>query len=346
MFHYLFVRRKAASKRLTLNRPEVRNAFNDEVGRTGSRGRRRGRDAGCVVVMAGAGRCSAPGRCGCLDGPTWPMDAGRERTDARVATTAMLRAVNDLPVPVIGRASTAPPRWRIRPRRRSTTSSSPTTAPVRLHRGEARTDSGESSRRSCWRRSAPVGGPRTVPDGRRFDAQHALDIGLVPYRGGGTGPRRRRGAVVRGVFSAGPRLSLPPRRSSRPPDASSKTPPPPPVRRSPNDATSAEGQEGPAPSCKKRKPGGEPRVIARLSLIANRGEIAVRDPRPVANWVSDRWRSTRTPTPTPRMWLAADQAVRIGPAEARAELPTCRRVIDAGTRRLAPTRSIPATASV
>ena len=51
-------------------------------------------------------------------------------------------------------------------------------------------------------------------------------------------------------------------------------------------------------------------------LIANRGEIALRVIRTARPWASARWPSTPTPTPASPHVLAADTAVRLGPAPA------------------------------
>jgi methylglutaconyl-CoA hydratase len=104
MFQFLTVRRDGPVEYVTLNRPDVRNAFNDAViaelhrwadGAAGDTGLR-------VVVLAGAGKVFCAG----ADAAWMAAMAGYSReqneADAR-RTTAMLRALNTLPVGVVGR---------------------------------------------------------------------------------------------------------------------------------------------------------------------------------------------------------------------------------------------------
>lgn len=104
MFRYLEVRRDGAVEHVTLNRPDVRNAFNDEVVAELTRWA-----AGVatdpavrVVVLGGAGKVFSAGA-----DASWMArmaDASREENERdALATTAMLRAVNGLPCVVIGR---------------------------------------------------------------------------------------------------------------------------------------------------------------------------------------------------------------------------------------------------
>lgn len=104
MFRYLQVRRDGPVEHVTLNRPDVRNAFNDEVvaelrqwadGLTSDPGVR-------VVVLGGAGPVFSAG----ADAAWMARMAAASREDNErdaLATTAMLRAINGLPVVVIGR---------------------------------------------------------------------------------------------------------------------------------------------------------------------------------------------------------------------------------------------------
>jgi methylglutaconyl-CoA hydratase len=104
MFEFLSVRREGPVEYLTLNRPDVRNAFNDAV----IAELRRWADAAAadpalrVVVLGGAGKVFSAG----ADATWMARMAGYSReeneADAR-KTTAMLRALNALPVGVIGR---------------------------------------------------------------------------------------------------------------------------------------------------------------------------------------------------------------------------------------------------
>lgn len=104
MFRHLLVRRDGPVEYVTLNRPEVRNAFNEEVvaelaqwaaGLAGDPGVR-------VVVLGGAGKVFSAG----ADATWMARMAAASRDDNErdaLATTAMLRAINALPVVVIGR---------------------------------------------------------------------------------------------------------------------------------------------------------------------------------------------------------------------------------------------------
>lgn len=104
MFRYLQVRRDGPVEYLTLNRPDVRNAFNDEVVAE----LRQWADGLAVdpgvraVVLAGAGKVFSAG----ADAAWMARMAAASREDNErdaLATTAMLRAINSLPVVVIGR---------------------------------------------------------------------------------------------------------------------------------------------------------------------------------------------------------------------------------------------------
>jgi methylglutaconyl-CoA hydratase len=104
MYQFLTVRRDGAVEYLTLNRPDVRNAFNDEVIAELQRwADAASADPGLrVVVLGGAGKVFSAG----ADAAWMARMAGYSRAeneaDAR-RTTAMLRALNALPVGVIGR---------------------------------------------------------------------------------------------------------------------------------------------------------------------------------------------------------------------------------------------------
>lgn len=104
MYRYLLVRREGSVEHVTLNRPDVRNAFNDDVVAelagwaatiTPASGVR-------VVVLSGAGKVFSAGA-----DATWMarMAAATPAENERdaLATTAMLGAINALPVVVIGR---------------------------------------------------------------------------------------------------------------------------------------------------------------------------------------------------------------------------------------------------
>jgi methylglutaconyl-CoA hydratase len=104
MYQFLTVRRDGPVEYLTLNRPDVRNAFNDVVIAELQRWADVAATDGSlrVVVLGGAGTVFSAG----ADATWMAAMAGYSReeneADAR-RTTAMLRALNTLPVGVIGR---------------------------------------------------------------------------------------------------------------------------------------------------------------------------------------------------------------------------------------------------
>lgn len=104
MFRYLQVRREGPVEHVTLNRPDVRNAFNDEVvaelrhwaeGAAADPGLR-------VVVLGGAGPVFSAGADAAWMARMAAASPAENERDA-LATTAMLRAINGLPFVVIGR---------------------------------------------------------------------------------------------------------------------------------------------------------------------------------------------------------------------------------------------------
>lgn len=104
MFRYLLVRRDGPVEYVSLNRPDVRNAFNDEVvAELGRWATGLADDPGVrVVVLGGEGKVFSAGA-----DAAWMArmaDASREENERdALATTAMLRAINALPVVVVGR---------------------------------------------------------------------------------------------------------------------------------------------------------------------------------------------------------------------------------------------------
>ncbi|MBL8136179.1 MAG: enoyl-CoA hydratase/isomerase family protein [Acidobacteria bacterium] len=104
MYRYLQVRRDGAVEHVTLSRPDVRNAFNDEVVaelRQWADGLHQ--DPGVrVVVLAGAGKVFSAGADAAWMARMADASEAENERDA-LSTTAMLRAINTLPVVVIGR---------------------------------------------------------------------------------------------------------------------------------------------------------------------------------------------------------------------------------------------------
>lgn len=103
-YRYLQTRRDGPVEYLTLNRPDVRNAFNDEVV-TELRQWADGTalDAQVrVAVVAGAGKVFSAGADAAWMARMAEASAADNEADA-LATTAMLGAINTLPMVVIGR---------------------------------------------------------------------------------------------------------------------------------------------------------------------------------------------------------------------------------------------------
>jgi methylglutaconyl-CoA hydratase len=103
-FRFLEVQRDGVVERLTLNRPDVRNAFNDElIGELASWAKAAAADETIrTVVVAGAG----PVFCAGAD-VNW-MQRTLERTEAEnladaEATAALFEGLNTLPFPLVGR---------------------------------------------------------------------------------------------------------------------------------------------------------------------------------------------------------------------------------------------------
>ena len=104
-YKFLTTRRDGAVEYLTLNRPEVRNAFNAEmIAEITAWAERVAGDAGDLraVVLAGAGESFCAG-----GDAAWMAQTGayREAENLRdaMALSRMFRAIDDLPLPVIGR---------------------------------------------------------------------------------------------------------------------------------------------------------------------------------------------------------------------------------------------------
>jgi methylglutaconyl-CoA hydratase len=104
-FAHLDVRRDGALERVTLNRPDVRNAFNEDVIReltAWARGIGGATAPPRVAVLAGAGKVFSAGA-----DLEWMSRAIRYSRDENLrdaeAMSAMFRALDTLPIPLIGR---------------------------------------------------------------------------------------------------------------------------------------------------------------------------------------------------------------------------------------------------
>lgn len=104
MFNHLLVHREGAVEHVTLNRPEVRNAFNETLiaELTSWASTVREDPAVRVVVLSGAGRSFCAGADISWMARTVEFSEDENMRDA-AAASRMFGALNTLPVPVIGR---------------------------------------------------------------------------------------------------------------------------------------------------------------------------------------------------------------------------------------------------
>ncbi len=104
-YKYLTTKRDGAVEYLTLNRPEVRNAFNAEmIGEitAWANGVAAGAASLRAVVLAGAGKSFCAGGDAAWMAQTISYTEGENLRDA-LALSAMFRSIDDLPLPVVGR---------------------------------------------------------------------------------------------------------------------------------------------------------------------------------------------------------------------------------------------------
>src|SRR6476620_12729484 len=104
-YRYLTSKRDGAVEYLTLNRPEVRNAFNaGMIGEIADWAAHVAASAGQLraVVLSGAGKAFCAGGDAAWMAQTVSYSDEENVRDAR-ALAGMFRAINSLPVPVIGR---------------------------------------------------------------------------------------------------------------------------------------------------------------------------------------------------------------------------------------------------
>lgn len=256
MYEHLLSTRTDSVERLTLNRPQVRNAFNDStVAELLAWARTTAADASVrAVVISGRG----PVFCAGADA-TW-MASTIERTreenqaDARVAAD-MYRAINELPVPVIGRVHGAA----IGGGAGLASVCDVVVTDEHALFGFTEVKLGLIPAVISPFVLAKIGrsaARELFLTGRRFSAQHALDIGLVHTVVGESELDAAVDAVLREVLSAGPEAVAAAKRlianvPDLAPDAASALT---------SDAlaerrTSSEGQEGLRAFLQKRKPG-------------------------------------------------------------------------------------------
>jgi len=104
-YQYLTTRRDGPVEHVTLNRPEVRNAFNaDMIGEIADWAARIAASSGELraVVISGAGKAFCAGGDAAWMAQTVAYSDEENVRDA-LALAGMFRAINSLPVPVIGR---------------------------------------------------------------------------------------------------------------------------------------------------------------------------------------------------------------------------------------------------
>jgi len=105
-YEFLLIKREGAVEYLTLNRPDVRNAFNEQViaelAEWAARTSLHPAAAPRVVVLAGAGKMFCAGADVTWMSKTVHYSEDENLRDA-TAMSRMFAALNDLPVPLIGR---------------------------------------------------------------------------------------------------------------------------------------------------------------------------------------------------------------------------------------------------
>jgi methylglutaconyl-CoA hydratase len=203
-YELITTRREGPVEYLTLNRPDVRNAFNEEFGQELTRWAEAiAADEDIrVVVMDGAGKVFCAGA-----DLTWmaKMASYTQEDNVRDATAMahLFSLLDRLPVPLIGRihgaalGGGAGPGGGVRHRGRGRTGS------LRIYRSEAghpALDHLAVRPHQDWR----LGREGIVPHGMRFDAARAREIGLVHAVVPLAGLDARVAQYVQEVLSAAP----------------------------------------------------------------------------------------------------------------------------------------------
>jgi len=256
MYEHLLSTRTDSVERLTLNRPQVRNAFNDTtVAELLAWARATAADASVrAVVISGRGPVFCAGADATWMASTVERTRNENQADARVAAD-MYRAINELPVPVIGRVHGAA----IGGGAGLASVCDVVVADEHALFGFTEVKLGLIPAVISPFVLAKIGrsaARELFLTGRRFSAQHALDIGLVHTVVGEQELDAAVDAVLREVLSAGPEAVAAAKRliADVPvltPDAAAALT---------SDAlaerrTSPEGQEGLRAFLQKRKPG-------------------------------------------------------------------------------------------
>lgn len=259
MYEHLVSERTGSVERLTLNRPQIRNAFNDAtVAELFAWAQATAADSSVrAVVISGRG----PVFCAGADAAWMASTVERTRmenwADARVAAN-MYRAINELPMPVIGRVHGAA----IGGGAGLASVCDVVVADEHAVFGFTEVKLGLIPAVISPFVLAKIGrsaARELFLTGRRFSAQHALDIGLVHTLVAETDLDSAVDAVVREVLSAGPEAVAAAKRliaavpSLSPDEAVAFTSEALAERRA-----SIEGQEGLRAFLEKRKPGWNP----------------------------------------------------------------------------------------
>ena len=179
-YQFLTIRRDGPVEHVTLNRPEVRNAFNEEViGELAAWAEGAADDPGLrVVVSPGAGKVVLRRRRRGVDGEDGRLRATRRTCATRALAAGMFRALDALPGAVIGRIHGAALGGGAGLAAVCDIVVAAEHGDVRLHRDEARHPAGDdlAVRAAEDRR---LGGARAVPDRRAVHGARAKEIGLV-----------------------------------------------------------------------------------------------------------------------------------------------------------------------
>ena len=202
-YQFLTTRRDGAVEYLTLNRPDVRNAFNEHViaeltawaaaaiGRT--------RRASASSCSAGAGQGVLRRRRRDVDGEDRRTTPKTRTCATRPRCRAMFAALDALPVPLDRPHPGRGARRRRRARRRLRHRRRRGAGGVRVHRGEARHPAGGDLAVRAGE-DRPLGGARAVPDRRAlFRRAGAGDRPRARGRAGARARSRRSTRYVRGV---------------------------------------------------------------------------------------------------------------------------------------------------
>ncbi len=170
--HHLTSRRDGAVEHLTLNRPDVRNAFNEEVIAELTAWAAATREAAAqgdvrVVVLSGAGKMFCAGRGRDVDVEDGRLTRKKRTFGTRWRCRGCSLRSNALPVPLVGRVQGAALGGGAGLAAVCDIVVADESGGVRLHRGQARDSAGRDLAVRA-REDRPLGGARAVSDRRAF----------------------------------------------------------------------------------------------------------------------------------------------------------------------------------